>query len=310
MAASSSSAAPPPSPPWTELPDDLTAYILQRLNTEQIVLGAQLVCSTWWRVCKNPALWRVIDVWHRPCSAGTDKFGNICRCGGRKLRRVCGCSVGRFWNIYRFAMGRSEGELVELKLAGFEVDGFLDYVTLRSSQLRRLTLDCYDTTKTEVLEALKKLPQLEELHLKTRLRFSPKDFETIGSACPVLKSLTYTNSWISKQEFGPIAYNFSHCWDRTRDFTEHAVAIGKTMPNLCLLQVFGQRMGMKGLEAIVDGCPHLDSLDLRGCSSFDMNDRVVKRCYEQIKDVWLCSIESAYIRYISWLTKESYQHCH
>ena len=57
MSASSSTAAP-----WTELPDDLTVNILQRLDIEDIVMGAQLVCSTWWRVCKNPAMWRMIEL--------------------------------------------------------------------------------------------------------------------------------------------------------------------------------------------------------------------------------------------------------
>ncbi|XP_047952406.1 putative F-box/LRR-repeat protein 9, partial [Salvia hispanica] len=136
MSASSSTAAP-----WTELPDDLTANILQRLDIEDIVMGAQLVCSTWWRVCKNPAMWRMI----------------------------------------------------ELKLDGFEVDNFLNYIVQRSSQLLRLTLKTNYTIMTA--EALKKLPQLEELHLITMHRLSPEDFETIGFACPLLKSLTYTNRW-------------------------------------------------------------------------------------------------------------------
>ena len=126
MAACSSTAAPPPSPPWTELPDDLTENILQRLDTEDIVMGAQLVCSAWWRVCKNPAMWRVINLTYQSCTAR-----NICCCGPRKLGRICSCGADRFWNICSFAMDRSEGQLVELKLAGFKVDGFLNYIAQR-----------------------------------------------------------------------------------------------------------------------------------------------------------------------------------
>ncbi|XP_047952753.1 F-box protein SKIP19-like [Salvia hispanica] len=119
-------AALPPSPPWTELPDDLMENILQRLDTEDIVMGAQLVCSTWWRLCKNPALWRVNDLIQRSYTAR-----NICRCGPHKLGSFCDCTADRFWSICRFAVDHSEGQLVELKLACFEMGGFLNYLAQR-----------------------------------------------------------------------------------------------------------------------------------------------------------------------------------
>ena len=106
-AASSSSALPPPSPRWTELPDDLTSNILQRLDAEERLISAQLVCSTWWRVCKNPAMWRVIDLDAR--RKFDDKFGSICRC----------------------AVDRSQGQLAELKLCDLYVVEMLNYVAER-----------------------------------------------------------------------------------------------------------------------------------------------------------------------------------
>ena len=108
-ASPSSSAAPllPPSPPWIELPEDLTANILQRLDVEEILESAQLVCSAWLRVCMNPVMWRVIDLSYLRCA--DDKFEIICRC----------------------AVDRSQGQLLELKLTGFEVDGLLNYIADR-----------------------------------------------------------------------------------------------------------------------------------------------------------------------------------
>ena len=109
--ASSSSVPPPlpPSPLWTELPDDLTANILQRLHTEEILISVQEVCSKWWRLCKDPAMWRVIDLDHQHCRwYGFNEFKNIC------------CR----------ALDRSQGQLVELKLTGFAVD-LIYYATER-----------------------------------------------------------------------------------------------------------------------------------------------------------------------------------
>ncbi|XP_047949573.1 putative F-box/LRR-repeat protein 23 [Salvia hispanica] len=248
MAASPSSSAAPPlplSPPWIELPDDLTVNILQRLDAKEIIMSAQLVCSTWWRVCKNPAMWRVI---HLHCAG--DKFEFIC------LR----------------AVDRSQGQLLELKLSGFEVDGgWLHYVADRSSQLRCLTVDVFRRIESSVLTvAIKKLTQLEELHLSLMdPSLSPDDFESIGISCPMLKSFAYNGGQ----------------WE----FTEYVVAIGKNMPNLRHLRLFSYCIGNQGLEAILDGCPNLELLHLQRCSGLDLQGGLGKRCSDRIKDLILDS---------------------
>jgi hypothetical protein len=47
-------------PNWLELPKDITANILQRLDTIDIVKIACQVCPIWWNVCKDPLVWRNI----------------------------------------------------------------------------------------------------------------------------------------------------------------------------------------------------------------------------------------------------------
>ena len=132
-------------------------------------------------------------------------------------------------------------------------------------------------------EALKKLPQLEELHLITTHRLSPEEFETIGFACPLLKSLTYTNRWVSNDEYSLIRTRSSRCYQDI-GFSQQAVAIGKTMPNLRHLRLSGYFcLGNKGLEAILDGCPHLQLLHLGECPGL-IQRALYKRSYEQIKE--------------------------
>ena len=119
--ASSSSAAIPPSPPWTELPEDLTANILQRLqHTEEILKSAQRVCTTWWRVCKNPTMWRAINLHYRRCAL-----------------------VDEFESIFRCAVDRSQGQLVELKLGCFEGDRLLNYFVERYHSLSLYNAYCF-----------------------------------------------------------------------------------------------------------------------------------------------------------------------
>ena len=121
------------------------------------------------------------------------------------------------------------------------------------NQFRRNTQAEYERVGRHLTEVIKKLPQLEELHLIKMPAFILKDFETIGISCPMLKSFTY-----------------SDCKCEKLDFQEYGVAIGKTMPNLLHLRLCEHRMGSKGREAIRNGCPCLESLDAGGCSGKDL----------------------------------------
>lgn len=98
---------PRPPPPWIELPGDVTANILQRLGTEEILENAQKVCSTWWKVCKDPAIWRVVHL-NKPSEDCRD-FDLMCRC----------------------AVDRSQGQLTDLSIFWFGDDELLNNVARR-----------------------------------------------------------------------------------------------------------------------------------------------------------------------------------
>lgn len=55
------------------------------------------------------------------------------------------------------------------------------------------------------------------------------------------------------------------------------------MPGLRHLQLIGNKMTNDGLVALLDGCPHLESLDIRRCFNVNLVGTLGKRCKEQIK---------------------------
>ncbi|XP_047949534.1 putative F-box/LRR-repeat protein 9 [Salvia hispanica] len=285
-----SSSSAPPSPPWIELPEHLTADI------------RATVCKTWWRVCQNPATWRSIDLDYRRPAARD--FGNICLCGGCGDDEICsegGCThddICRCWEnkfnyLVRRAVDLSQGQLQNLKLGVWYLYGLLDYVADRSCQLRSLTVvQCDDDYHLRrLIMGIEKQPQLEELHLMMNPMITSNEFETIGIACPMLKSFSYHNCHSKDSDFS-----------EGLAFSEHVKAIGKTMPNLRHLRLCEHRMGYEGLEAILEGCPHLKSLDLRLCSAFEKFYYYSgqRRSARERKDLWL---HTDSISLMDWIKK-------
>ncbi|XP_076924898.1 putative F-box/LRR-repeat protein 22 [Bidens hawaiensis] len=117
-------------------------------------------------------------------------------------------------------------------------------------------------------EAFKNLPLLEELSLAGSYLL-PKDIEVTGRYCPLLKTLK-----VNSKQYGVLCEN---------DDNEAALAIGKNLPQLTHLQLVRNSIENIGLEAILDGCCHLESLDLRGCVKLDLKGDLGERCSQQIK---------------------------
>lgn len=97
--------------------------------------------------------------------------------------------------------------------------------------------------------------------------FEVETIETIGRICPTLKSF-------SLNDVGSRDYELN-C-------NEEALAISRSMPKLRHLQLIGNPMTYLGLKAILDGCPLLESLDLRACFHLNLSEDMVKKC-ETIK---------------------------
>ncbi|KAL7590949.1 putative F-box/LRR-repeat protein 23 [Lactuca sativa] len=137
-----------------------------------------------------------------------------------------------------------------------------------SSKMKRLYIKSCDPELVTggFIWAIKKLSQLEEFHL-SRTYPTAKDIEDIGQNCPQLKSFSMNQV----------------CQHPQNDDT--ALAIANNMPELRHLQVIGNCMTKIGLQAILNGCAHLESLDLRMCYYLRFGGKFEKLCMARIKDL-------------------------
>jgi len=147
---------------------------------------------------------------------------------------------------------------------------FLSWCFNSSSQLKRLRLvHCYIISDEVLSEVAAKLPLLEELAI-SHCSLSKGALKAVGRCCPLLKSLKFNHK----------GYRTPHI-----ECDEEALAIAENMPGLHRLQIFGNKLTNDGVQAILDGCPHLESLDLRQCFNVTLARNLGRRCAEQIKDL-------------------------
>ncbi|TKY71946.1 F-box protein SKIP19 [Spatholobus suberectus] len=233
---------------WLDLPRDVVCAIFQKLGAVETLTRAHRVCSLWRAISKDPLVWRSIDM--RNSGDMDFQLGILCR----------------------RAVDYSSGHLLHINIEHFGTDDLLHYITDSTSHLRCLRLAyCYQISDEGFCEVAKKLPQLEELDISiSNLNKDP--LEAIGRCCPHLKSL----------KFNIEGYRRPHI-----KCDEDAFAIAETMPKLRHLQLFGNKLTNDGLLAILDGCPHLESLDLRQCFNVNLGGSLGRRCAEQIKDLRL-----------------------
>lgn len=93
-------------PPWLELQEGIWENILQRLGVVEILETARKVCSKWRRICKEPSMWRVINMRNE---------GDLSH-----LEKICRCAVYH-----------SGGEVVDINLHHFATDKLLHYISAR-----------------------------------------------------------------------------------------------------------------------------------------------------------------------------------
>ncbi|XP_061365780.1 putative F-box/LRR-repeat protein 9 [Gastrolobium bilobum] len=165
----------------------------------------------------------------------------------------------------RIAINRSCGQLFDINVERFGNDDLLEYIAYSTYHLRRLRFaDCSGISDRVLSEVAKKLPMLEELDI-SGCYIRRRGLQAIGQRCPLLKSLKFNAASL--------------------DSDKEAFAIARTMPELRHLELSKNRLTNVGLLAILDGCPHIEYLDLWRCPNVDLGGSLGKRCAQQIKEL-------------------------
>ncbi|XP_074288391.1 putative F-box/LRR-repeat protein 9 [Silene latifolia] len=258
-------------PNWLELLEDIWVLIFSKLLTIDLIENVQKVCMLFRRICKQPATFRTINM-----TVPKRHYVNL---------------LWSLNNLTRYAINSSAGGLIDVYLeyrSGYKYHDIphrtLTYITERCKNLKHLRLGyVYNLSLTaeRLIEAVKKLPMLEEIQM-IHCSFSHKTVEAIGHACPSLTSFGLNGVCCKLPDN---TSNDEDYWSNDEDYmsndkyicNDEALAISKSMPKLRHVQLIGNSMNNEGLKTILDGCPHLKSMDLRSCLHIDLSGDLGKR---------------------------------
>ncbi|CAO2176185.1 unnamed protein product [Urochloa humidicola] len=239
---------------WSELPIDALLFVFTKLDIFEILMGAGLVCRSWLDAAKVPSLWRCVDM------ADHELVLEMLRSGETDLL----CAMAKL------AVDRSCGQLQAFLGKRFVTAELLNYIGDRAPSLKTLRLKhCYMGSEGFV-EAIKKFPLLEELEMFCSYRAGfvghRTVYELIARACPHLKSFKHLDGYTTV--YGGL---FSEQEGRSIAVADDGALGIATMTGLRTLQLLHSNISNQVLTAILDGCPHLDSLDIRQCSYVKMD---------------------------------------
>ncbi|XLR45805.1 hypothetical protein HN51_029910 [Arachis hypogaea] len=246
---------------WLHLPVELILIIFEKLGAIEVLTTAQRVCMLWRTICKDPYTWRVINM----RVVGVPKFMDY------QLSSLCRRTIERSCRL-----------LVDISIDFFADDDLLTHIAnFCGSRLRRLRLNrCYYGISEKVLcDLAKKCPFLKELDINHCYCITTSSFESFGQACPLLKTFKF-NYYLQ------LHYYISSRLHRTNNACAYAIA--RSMPQLRRLQLLGSTLDYDGLHAMLNGCPHLESLDLRYCINLDTTrEIIIKMLQGRIMDLRL-----------------------
>ncbi|CAL5007887.1 unnamed protein product [Urochloa decumbens] len=270
---------------WSQLPLDPLSSIFMKLGAIEILMGAGLVCRSWLAAAKTPELWRFVDM--------------------TRHKLIFLKNAGTMCAMAKEAINRSNGRIESFWAQQFVTSELLDYIMTRANSLKSIRLiACAYFWDMSLVKVADQCPLLEEIECSYQNR-TAEFFRSIGSLRPQLKRLRihmeewYDSDQIKREmeeesrgryDYGdeseddePEEESFE-AWEARKN--EGAFAIAESLHELRLLQMAGNSLTNKGLYAILEGCPHLECLDISNCSNLRVDDELRARC-TKLKHVWL-----------------------
>ncbi|OMO73053.1 F-box protein FBW2 isoform 1 [Corchorus olitorius] len=226
---------------WDELIPDALALIFKNLSLQEILTVIPGVCKSWRKAVTGPYCWQDIDVeqWSQHCRPET-------------LDRML-----------QMLINRSSGSLRKLCVTGLPNDRSFSFIADNAKSLQTLRLPRSEISDSVVEEVAGRLSSVTFLDVSYCRNIGAPALEAIGKHCKSLMGLRRT--------MHPLEVIDKQSQD------DEALAIATTMPKLKQLEVAYLLISTEGVLKILENCPELELLDVRGCWNVKLDDNFVKK---------------------------------
>ncbi|EOX92056.1 hypothetical protein QUC31_003442 [Theobroma cacao] len=226
---------------WDELIPDALGLIFKNLSLQEILTVIPRVCKSWRRAVTGPYCWQDIDIeqWSQHCLPET-------------LDRML-----------QMLINRSSGSLRKLCVTGLPNDRSFSFIADNAKSLQTLRLPRSEISDAVVEQVAGKLSSVTFLDVSYCRNIGAPALEAIGKHCKSLMGLRRT--------MHPLEVIDKQSQD------DEALAIATTMPKLKQLEMAYLLISTEGVLKILENCPKLELLDVRGCWNVKLDDNFVKK---------------------------------
>lgn len=234
---------------WDELLPDALGLIFSNLPFQEVLTVIPRVCKSWNKVVSGPYCWKNIDIeeWSSSCTKP------------EKIDRMI-----------QMLFRRSSGSTLKLSVTRLQNDTIFSFIVENAGSLRTLQLPRCEITDSTVEQTAGKLTRITSLDLSYCCKIGARALEAIGKNCKAL--VTLRRNMHPQDSSGKPAQD------------DEAIAIATTMPNLKHLEMAYNLISTSGVLTILESCPKLEYLDLRGCWAADnLDSEFVKENFPRLK---------------------------
>ncbi|KAF8714883.1 hypothetical protein HU200_027417 [Digitaria exilis] len=244
---------------WTEAvsPEILVLVLRGRVAADEVARGPALVCRAWMQAVASPDMWGDVDIeaWCRRvnCRARADAA----------VRRLVARAQGTLRRLSAYRVG----------------DASLTYVAASGKLLNVLQIPMSEITDQIVEKHAECLPALKVLDISYCLNITSRGIEALGQHCKLLAQLK-RNMPPPEPPLGNNAV--------AKVVEEEAMAVANTMPKLEQLELAYGLFSDLAVNAILNKCPLLRSLDILGCWNVRLDGDIEERCcaLESFREPW------------------------
>ncbi|PIA44348.1 hypothetical protein AQUCO_01700149v1 [Aquilegia coerulea] len=226
---------------WEDLEIDVLLTIYGKLDPKDMIMGAPLCCSSWYKVSKDVSLWRHVDLAQfYPMLIEIDEYDSVYDFHFKRHR------PNKLTPLINFILARSQGSLSSINFGSISDPSDRLFVSQRCPHLKYFEINLFEkrlhSQKKAIGVDISKLKELEGMEVPAGF-IDETTLKQIGKCCP---------------NFIKLGLGFP-LWETTSSL------ISLSLPKLKILDLSGCWISRNSLLVILKGCKELEHLNISRC---------------------------------------------